>query len=389
MSKPLWISLAIAAVGSVVMYGAGCGSSNSNNNDNGGGACCLCASTSCGTSRTLAPAAGTTVSSCATFCQANYQGTCAGASASTVTGLGVSCPSAEGGVPVNDAGIDRVVTSPDGGTINASNFNVKCMVDADCGGGLQCLSDLGGGASFPNGICSLSCSSTNNPCTSLNAVCVTFTTGTPGICIESCDLGVPGSLTAAKCQARPDEACQPVNFNSATSPVTCMPTCTSDDDCPGKSCDPSLGVCIAGSTPSPIGAPCTADATGASNDCGDGVCAPVEDTDGGPARGFCTAFCSLGGLDSCGYTRNALTSGGHAGVCAFPLFQNSLVGDGTGDIGFCGQLCDQQSDCSLTFPGWVCAHDTGTVMQFNHGLCVSSGDADAGITPPATDAGAE
>jgi hypothetical protein len=386
-------------LGGLASYASGCGSSNNDGGGGGnqGGACCACLSPECNNPRTLTAPAGTTVSNCTTYCQAQaaYLANCTAGSVSGIVGVGVTCPK-DGGTSTGVGGaggaggsigaggsVGLGGSSGAGGTTfdggSTASFGNACTSSATCGG-LQCLNDLGTGFTYPNGICSLPCTPPqSNPCGSIGGVCVTYTSGTAGICLQQCNLGQAAALPAVKCQGRQDEACQPVNQTQQNTPVACLPSCVTNADCGSKKCHPGLGVCADTVTPSPIGAPCTVDATGAASDCGDGFCLTIStSTDGGVSTGFCSAACTVGAVDACGFTRNPVSSAsGPVGACTFVQFQNSLDptglglnnGDPTEDVGFCGQLCDAPADCSLRVPGWGCDITPQSTQFFNHGVC--------------------
>jgi hypothetical protein len=231
----------------------------------------------------------------------------------------------------------------------------SCASNADCGG-LTCVKptdNLSSGFGPPNGICSLRCNS-QTACVPYGGLCVPFDTG--GWCLEVC---TPGSSVPAskKCHGRADEACTMVGTTS----YVCAPSCGSDADCATRKCDTATGFCAdAISAAPPIGTPC--DAKAAVDPCAPGYCQPLSAPDAGPAVGFCTAPCRLGGLAGCGYTRNPIgASTGVVAACA-GVYQGM---DGVGDQGFCWQLCDVKSDCL----DQKAACDQSTRSTVNHGIC--------------------
>jgi len=304
--RSLWLGLGLVLVGGLALHGAGCSGSNSNGGGGPGGAsaCCLCASPECGTQRVVpATDPGSTISDCKAFCQSKFFATCAMGNQSDVTGIGVSCPPDGGpstgvggaggaaglGGSSGSAGSARGGSSQVGDSAiridgSIQNFGSPCSSNADCGA-LQCITDLGTVMSgnttlaltYPNGVCSLPCSGTSNPCPALGgtlgATCTRFSDSPNGICLQLCDIGIPAPAPDVKCAGRPDQACQPINPQAPATNIACLPNCESDADCGTRKCLPSVGICIDQPvTPSPIGAPCTIDSTGASNDCGDGFC---------------------------------------------------------------------------------------------------------------------
>jgi hypothetical protein len=393
MSRPLWISLAIAALGGMATYGAGCGSSSNDNNGTNtqGGACCSCSSPECNTARTLAPPAGIgTIPNCTTYCQAqaSFLANCSAGTAATIVGVGVACPKDGGVTPTGtggaggaggsigaggSVGIGGSAGTPvvDGGG-NTAAFGAACASDADCGGSLRCSkssdNDISPGFGIPNGLCTRTCM-TNSDCPALVGICVVFSqTATTGICMQLCNLGQPASAAdlGQKCRGRTDEACVALTTASA-----CQPICTSDADCGTRKCDPSTGYCSDTGTPSPVGAPCTQD-----TDCGGGFCLQFDPpADGSPSPGFCSAVCRLGNVDVCGYRRTPISAGqGPVSSCVFASGSSS----GLGDVGLCGQLCDTTSDC-VPSPGWSCDLDPTNISLFNHGTCDPFNPTDAGV----------
>jgi hypothetical protein len=175
-------------------------------------------------------------------------------------------------------------------------------------------------------------------------------------CMESCTPGM--SVSAAnKCHGRADQACSFVSQRS----YVCLPSCTSDAECGSRKCEIATGFCTATVAAAPaIGTPCDPNAT--TDVCAPGYCQDISLPDSGPAMGVCTAPCRLGGLEGCGYSRNAI--GPSSGVVAACL-GNYKGMDGDGDQGFCWQLCDIASNC--LYPAAACNQSLRTT--WGHGVC--------------------
>lgn len=262
-------------------------------------------------------------------------------------------------------------------------IGAPCTTDAECPTGpdgeapLVCITaastaQFGGGPQ--GGYCSAPCADTAD-CQALDGLsaCGLFdaTTNT-GYCIGLC---VPGASNV-KCYAERAQAC----FESPNNPGlgACFPVCQSDAACgPGLFCDlgsAGLGVCTAAQpVGGDIGAPCTADT--AVTDCKSGVCVELANGSGAVSGSFCSANCTYGLVEGCGYDvvateRNALC--GQA---------QSDTGD-AGDVGFCFELCDTPADC--TQAGWDCVEnlsEEGQALVGRVGQCLpplpGAGDAGA------------
>ncbi len=192
---------------------------------------------------------------------------------------------------------------------------------------------FGGGAA--GGFCTALCS-TDGDCLSGGGVCYTALPGQPGRCTLSCEVGPAltgfvATLSPAKCLGRSDLRCVKV----AEGVDECLPTCSGDDQCPDRVCDPETAVCVcppedttcadqthAGA---PTGTPCDPSMVGA---CA-GECIVFDQ-----GYGMCSRPCVLGGAssDECGGPEN--------GLCAFHPDAN-----GAGDTGYCTSACTMPSDC--------------------------------------------
>jgi hypothetical protein len=96
------------------------------------------------------------------------------------------------------------------------------------------------------------------------------------------------------------------------------------------------GLCVERAAVAPIGKLCNGDVEELA-DCGGGLCFNLFDEDGLLQKAFCTQSCTLG--QSCGNGQ---------GACMMPRFSDYAVGD----IAYCMELCDGDTDCS--HPDDVC-----------------------------------
>jgi hypothetical protein len=254
-----------------------------------------------------------------------------------------------------------------------------CQAAADCGAGLECYtassSDfLGGGA--PNGYCSKGCSA-DTDCTSIDrqSQCDTSRPGSPPVCIRTCLSMDPTSVVENKCLGRFDVACQSpafrdlADFTGIRQSGWCYPQCASDDDCPGRRCDPAGGLCVdsvnAGLA---LGEKCAGN-----DECASGVCVGVA-----AGEAFCSARCVFGVPIGCGFGLSPETPRG-AG-CFTPAVQGFLATEGAGDVGLCFELCSEASDC--TQAGWTCVtNDANQARLGRPGVCIppEPAGADAGV----------
>ena len=252
-----------------------------------------------------------------------------------------------------------------------------CEAAADCGAGLECFTAssndfLGGGA--PNGYCSTGCVA-DSDCTSIDrqSQCVTVAENAPGVCIRSCLSQAPTSLAENKCLGRYDVVCQSpaylglADFTGLRQSGWCYPQCASDDDCPGRRCDPARGVCVDSVTPGlALGEKCAGN-----QECASNVCVGVSATES-----FCSAPCVLGVPIGCGFGLSPETPRG-AG-CFVPAVRGFLSNEGEGDVGLCFELCAEASEC--TQAGWTCVTSEETQTALNRpGVCLPPLPTDAGV----------
>jgi hypothetical protein len=254
----------------------------------------------------------------------------------------------------------------------------RCQADPDCGEGLRCYqsdaNDLFGGGPA-GGYCSTVCAG-DAVCTAIDrqSQCVGLA-GTQSVCLRTCRNQDP-TLSENKCLSRSDVVCLSevalgqADFTGARQVGWCFPQCGSDEDCTGRSCDLSRGLCT--NTPVtglPIGAYCED-----REQCSGKLCV-VRDV----GQQFCSAPCVLGQPVGCGYGPSVAKR--DAG-CLGPRFGGFLSSEGLGDTGFCTELCDEDADCEQTAERqWVCVKSAGALERFGRaGIC---------DPPPASDAGAD
>jgi hypothetical protein len=266
---------------------------------------------------------------------------------------------------------DVAVLPSDGG--GGQPLGRSCTSDSDCGD-LACVrptDNLAPGYGPPNGVCSRQCTS-DSVCIPYGGICMSFdNSSAEGWCVESC---APGNSVseASKCHGRADEACGPTDRPHS---YICWSLCASDADCGSRKCEMATGFCVdTVVAAAPIGTPCDPNAT--TDACSPGYCQGLSAPDSGPATGFCTVPCRFGGLDGCGYSRNAI--GPSTGVVAACMNYPNM--DGHGDQGLCWQLCDVASNC--VDPSAKC--DPAARSLLNHGMCDPTApySGDGGTAPP-------
>lgn len=222
-----------------------------------------------------------------------------------------------------------------------SNVGAACTRKDQCAEADLCLKadDAFLGGALVSGTCVRDCSQDPNICSRLSypAVCVKASTGElsqesmadegEAYCFQSCDLGTEDE---SRCRGRDDVACSGLEEG----PAFCRPLCVSDDDCPGRFCDPLLGVCVADSPAGKtLGQTCAFESE---NPGCEGVCLDVN------AVNFCSGRCIYGSAADCG-DRDL----GRPGLCFLPEDEGSI-----GDVGFCALLCDCNQQCPN--PDMIC-----------------------------------
>jgi hypothetical protein len=286
-----------------------------------------------------------------------------------------------GGSSPIDSGHEAEAAAP-------GQLGAKCTSDAECGSpALNCILATGtslGGGGPANGYCSAHCAQADDPvCTALGAKCLDFARN-PGDppdtwCVETCTRG-GDAPSLAKCHGRRDVACTPVSVTGGTPSADgyCLPTCSSDDDCAGRHCDPLFGVCTdAPSAGAPTGTHCDPDADGGTG-CA-GVCLSV-----GPSTHVCADRCVYLSPDGCHLPGKAL----EGGVSTYSACLFISEGTGAGDEASCGQLCDTVDDClDKVDPGVFCDTSPDVIKAYGHGFCNwgSGGNVSDGAAPDAGD----
>jgi hypothetical protein len=256
-----------------------------------------------------------------------------------------------------------------------------CAEDAECGTGLSCIPSssndfFGGGPA--HGYCSAVCTS-DADCQALDSwgECFGEEAGT-GICTRVCfSQNAPASET--KCLGRRDTVCASeaflglAEYSGSRQKGWCLPQCGSDEDCEGRRCDLARGVCT---DTAPEGLPIGARCDGA-DQCSGGRCVAF-----GPDQGFCSALCVLGQPVGCGY---GLSADPREAGCVRPLLSGFLSSEGVGDVGFCGELCNVDADCTQVDRGWFCLEiENGPATIGGFGYCFppdATADAGADATP--------
>jgi hypothetical protein len=218
-------------------------------------------------------------------------------------------------------------------------LGAACTVSDDCRKGLDCFTpstSLLNGEGPSAGMCLAKCLSDHDFCNGLDATakCVVlddggtpaFTSDDVSYCFPGCKLGKQPA-DADKCRGRVDLVCveEPVGAGAGY----CKPACRSDVDCAPEKCDLATGLCAnSARSGDALGADCQL-----SNSQCAGACYPVNNT-----YSACSGFCSYG-TPGCGQSGDPP----YKAFCSIPGAATATAG--AGDIGFCGELCDCDTDC--------------------------------------------
>lgn len=273
-----------------------------------------------------------------------------------------------------------------GGTPAAAEFRgtigLPCETAAECPGGLDCVPSSATGpfqeGGPEGGYCTTTCT-VNEDCEAIDDIAACALDGDDGTsyCVALCQTGEPTSGTELKCSLlqgqRDDLACLAgTNMPSGGRDLgLCIPICHSDAACGGgRFCDLGTGVCVDAAPPgAAIGEACTED-----TECAGGQC--INLTDGG---GFCSGLCTYGLIGGCGFDAEGVEVGARDAGCLVPASRTG----GTGDVGFCGELCDVPEDCAQA--GWACdsladlfGSDTAAELFGRTGFCNPPEPTDAG-----------
>jgi hypothetical protein len=279
----------------------------------------------------------------------------------------------------------------------SSRLGRACAADAECGDGLQCVkadSGLFDGEGPAKGYCSTDCSSEETICAQFavsgsTPVCVGMESGS-AYCFEGCSFG-PDSLTQFdndKCHGRQEVACAPLTDGAGTfTSAACLPQCNSDTDCGGGlHCNPKTGGCTTTVvTGAALGSTCiqpTAD-SGTTDPCRGTCIGFVHQSGQDPFTYMCAENCTLGAQNSCGWAGQG--TGPSPAAC---LFVSTLIldngGAGFGDRGSCGQLCNDNCDCSnpdLVCTAWTGAAEGNKGFFQKNGYCSDPLQEDGGMDP--------
>jgi hypothetical protein len=326
------------------------------------------AAAACGSSSSAKPADGGT----------GAGGAATGAAGSGAVGTGGK--GAGGGSVASTGG--QTASSADAGTgtgtdaamTTADYLGLPCNSDRDCGTILNCMKATGndivsqGGPA--GGYCSFKCSDmADAKCTTLGGSCNDLgTMAVPALyCLQSCTLG--GDATT-KCHARTDVACFPSTSVATSNAGLCVPTCSSDVECPtGRSCafnicfDSSVVTGPMGLTGDPLGSHCDPSLAGTANDTCKEQCVGAV----GMPPAFCSTYCVVNSVTACNFVDKMTPLTGEHGICA-PATTISGTGNGAiGDVGICVQQCDKNADCLDQTDTLVC----NTTDTTEHGFCTT------------------
>jgi hypothetical protein len=255
-----------------------------------------------------------------------------------------------------------------GASVTPADVGKTCAADADCTGGLICLTAGGNfvvDAEGPaHGMCSKSCSADGDCGSAGICLRVSADAATTDVdyCFQTCTFGG----TAAKCHGRSDVACATIDFGTTPTTDACLPICSQDSDCPtGRKCNLADGLCTnIPPTGDPLGTHCIANPDTGASSCA-AFCLPVGSSATTVVASFCSMACVVGNLNACNWVGagSPLTTGGTHGACGL-----SSATAQPGDLGFCTQECDTAANCNdQTDTGLTC--DTQGMATIGHGLC--------------------
>lgn len=356
----------VGAVGMLIGFTFACGNDTAadpKDGDDSGG--------SGGTGGTKAGSGGTS----------SADGGSGGTSANTSTSTTASSAGGVSGVTSSTASSTTTTGAAGAPPEDIPGLFEPCEADDDCESDLICIaadssSLLVGGPA--HGVCTTPCDA-DTTCGASSA-CILFSEdGEAGYCLPVCGVA-DGNLD---CLGRPDAVCDvlPVGV-SCTSDLdcggvticvggecqlpVCLPKCRSDSDCPDdRFCDPSLGECV-DDEPSGLGINEICDPDAATDEC-NGFCAAGD----GDEPGRCFQTCTLGVYPACG--SESLDDG--TAECLIPYIE----GADPGDLGFCVQLCDCNSDCPdegidcISFASERIAFDP-PIVRGRAGFCATGAD---------------
>ena len=222
-----------------------------------------------------------------------------------------------------------------------TGVGAACAGDDDCSSGLSCLtadSDPFGIPGGPaQGYCSVPCENAVE-CPSTDTLCASTAGG--GYCLEECDLEDVNA-----CHGRETTVCISIG-----GPSVCVPTCTADTDCGGRTCDVENGLCV--DVPVEPTA-CTSD-----EDCEQGVC--------DVAAGVCVAEVPSGCAsdDDCQQGVCEVETG-ECVAASGPCTSDADCAEGQGCDLFLGECLSLSSGCQLDTdcPGQVCDLVNGTCLD--------------------------
>lgn len=211
-----------------------------------------------------------------------------------------------------------------------TSIGERCTSDKQCDADAFCyFGDEETKGSSGRGICVTACDGKCGNTTPASRCIATADDG--DICMPSCTVGEPD---LDKCGGFSDVVCEVISTTSSDGKhAVCHPFCTTDSDCKSDHfCDRSMGLCLTEPTDGlAFGASCAP----GSAEC-QGECIAVGE------ESLCTHRCVLGSIENCGDEE-------HDGVCFLADTDESV-----GDVGFCSELCNTDSDCSAD--GFSCEH---------------------------------